>query len=92
MYQLEYGLWPEELSDFASTNNPKRLHFLMEGDTRDGWNYELVYEPYDDKTGCGFVRSLGRDNRPGGRGYNMDLVYRFSLAEEEDITGMPTGR
>jgi hypothetical protein len=47
---------------------------------KDGWNNHLVYEVESSDTGV--IKSLGKDNSPGGSGQNADALWSFALKDK----------
>src|SRR5258706_12153020 len=59
--------WPTSATELVS--NSMGMIFIYRGPpARDGWGWEILYEPYTTNAGYGRVASYGRDGRPGGVG------------------------
>lgn len=56
----------------------KEAHKANQGDLKDGWGNDFVYELRDGET---FLTSLGKDGSSGGEGDNADLVYNMTRKE-----------
>lgn len=70
----ETGKWPTNLLQmpgYRDMGDPNAVEV-------DGWGHPFEYESYDPAKGYGIVRSLGRDGKPGGTGYDKDLEFRFN--------------
>jgi general secretion pathway protein G len=67
------GEWPAALEDLRDPRGPDGEKLPKpEGDLKDPWGREYLYELGEDGP---IVRCLGKDGREGGEGEDADLAY-----------------
>lgn len=76
-YHAEYKAWPVYIENLYETGNPRHLR-LINCETNDAWGHPIIYEPFETARGFGLVKSLGRDNKPGGNGADQDFEIRLT--------------
>jgi hypothetical protein len=67
----ERGAWPSSLAELQAF----RADF--EEGSKDMWDRDVVFIPYNASLGYGQIISYGRDGKPGGTGADTDLEIRF---------------
>lgn len=75
-YFAQYKSWPTNIDNLFPNRNPRHIRAVNES-TNDVWGQPIIYEPFDSARGYGFVKSLGRDGKPGGIGFDQDIEIRF---------------
>ena len=77
-FQAECGYWPRNQQDLLK--NERRIAFVVlrkGSEWTDPWGHPILYVPYDQERGYGYVLSYGRDGKPGGVALNGDIEMRF---------------
>lgn len=72
-YNLDCNSYPSSLEGLMQKDDCKNWgpESYVKSLPKDAWNHEFIYE----KTTSGFIiKSLGRDGKEGGSGYDMDFT------------------
>lgn len=75
-YQKNYGQLPKTLDVFRDFNKNCDI-------TKDEWGNQLIYTV--DSNNFITLKSNGRDNKPGGKGRNSDIILRFRTGDQVDM-------
>jgi general secretion pathway protein G len=74
-FRTRTGVYPESLSELLSGTPDGSWKWPVPRLPNDPWGRNYLYvRPIPDDESVGLLLSLGRDNRPGGRGEDMDVI------------------